>query len=408
MAGRQLRVAELVPEWPGQTHIWMWREAQELRRLGVDVSFVSTRAPGKADAARHEFVNDPLATTYYLWPTGTIESVICILGTAVRAPRRTLSALVAALCLPLEGRRRVVRAAGAFVLGCKLARHLRREKTRFLHVQSLANCAVIALVAHKITGIPYCVVINANLDWWGGAVAGKIRDASFIVTHARWIREELLKRFAWLEPSKVVLAPVGVNTVAWCPAPQIKQPGSRYKLISVGRLHPAKGHGIVIEAVEILRKRGIDVQLSIVGDGPDRANLAAMIEERGLQDHVLLMLTQSGSDVLRLLRESDAFVLASDAEPLGVVYMEAMAAGLPTIGTNAGGVGEVIADGRTGVLVPPRDPQAVAAAVQRLIDQPSFAAQLGVEGRAFIQTHFDSEMGARKLEAAMRGAIGGE
>jgi colanic acid/amylovoran biosynthesis glycosyltransferase len=333
MTGSQLRIAELVPEWPGQTHIWMWREAQELRRLGVDVSFISTRAPGEADAARHEFIHDPLATTFYLWPTRAIQSLICILGTAVRSPRRTVIALMSALRLPLEGKRRFVRAAGAFVLGCKLAKYLRKEKIRFLHVQSLANCAAIALVAHKLTGIPYCVVINANLDWWGGAVAEKIRDASFIVTHARWIREELLKRFSWIEPSRVVLAPVGVNTAAWCPAPQCKQPGPRYKLISVGRLHPAKGHRIVIEAVEILRNRGVDVQLSIVGDGPERANLAAMIEERGLQDHVLLMLTQSGGDVLRLLRESDAFVLASDAEPLGVVYMEAMAAGLPTIGT---------------------------------------------------------------------------
>ncbi|MCX5690845.1 MAG: glycosyltransferase family 4 protein [Planctomycetota bacterium] len=403
----EIRMTELVPEWPGQTHIWMWREATELRKLGVEISFTSTRPPCDADAAKHEFIHDPLATTSYLWPTRVTDSINCVLWAALHAPRSTVSALVRVLSLPLEGNRRLVRAAGAFLLGCKLAKQLSERKVRFLHVQSLANCAVIALVAHKLTGVPYCIVVNANLDWWGGAVAEKLRDASFVVTHAKWIREELLERFAWLKPEKVVLAPVGVDTAAWCPAPESKLTGARFKLLSVGRLHPSKGHSVVIEAVDILRSRGVDVHLSIVGDGPDRTLLASLILAKGLQDHVCLMLTQSGGSVLRLLQQSDAFVLASKAEPLGVVYMEAMAAGLPTIGTNAGGVTEIITDGKTGLLVAPDDPNAVAASVQRLIESPSLATQLGAAGRTFIQANFDSAMGAKKLESAIRRAVNG-
>jgi hypothetical protein len=95
--------------------------------------------------------------------------------------------------------------------------------------------------------------------------------------------------------------------------------------------------------------------------------------------------------------------LARHAAPLGVVYMEAMAAGVPTIGTRAGGVGEIITDGHDGLLVPPRDPAALAAAVERLIDEPEFAVTLGMNGRATIEERFDSRLGAATLYTRVMG-----
>jgi glycosyltransferase involved in cell wall biosynthesis len=107
---------------------------------------------------------------------------------------------------------------------------------------------------------------------------------------------------------------------------------------------------------------------------------------------------------MALLREADVFVLASRFEPLGVVYMEAMALGLPTIGTDAGGVGEIITDEQDGLLVPPEDDERLAEAVARLLDDPALRQRLGANARRTIVERFDSRIGAAKFYERLFGA----
>ncbi|MBK9118898.1 MAG: glycosyltransferase family 4 protein [Phycisphaerales bacterium] len=249
----------------------------------------------------------------------------------------------------------------------------------------------------------YSVVVNANLDWWGGAMAEKLGEAAFVVVHARWIGEDILRRYSRVSAGHLVYAPVGVETAKWTMTTVggVRH-DSTFRIVSVGRLHPSKGHDVLIRAVAELRAAGMSVELRIIGSGPAEHELCRVIGEHDLQEYVMLLGSRSEDDVMAELRNASAFALASHAEPLGVVYMEAMALGLPVVGTAAGGVGEIITPGETGLLVPPNDVSAMAEAIRMLCSDRALCERLGAAARASIVTHYDAAIGAQRLRNVLQ------
>jgi glycosyltransferase involved in cell wall biosynthesis len=168
-------------------------------------------------------------------------------------------------------------------------------------------------------------------------------------------------------------------------------------LIIVGRLALGKGHDYLLKAVKILVDGGTDVVLDIIGDGPLRESLEAQAGEQGLSKCVTFHGSLGESQIIEKMRDADIFVLSSLNEPLGVVCMEAMSMEVAIIGTNAGGVGEIITDDVTGVLVPPKDAEAIAAAILGLVQDSARREHLARAGRLSIIQNFDSRIGAATL-----------
>ncbi len=154
---------------------------------------------------------------------------------------------------------------------------------------------------------------------------------------------------------------------------------------TVARLKPVKRLDILLQAMTSLR----DVRAVIVGDGLERAQLKAMSEQLGLGDHVHF--TGRQDDVRSWLAAMDVFVLSSDWEGMPNAVLEAMAVGLPVVATAVGGTPEVVVDGETGLLVPPRDPAALAQAIERLLCDPSLRRRMGEAGRKRVESHFTIE-----------------
>jgi glycosyltransferase involved in cell wall biosynthesis len=146
-------------------------------------------------------------------------------------------------------------------------------------------------------------------------------------------------------------------------------------LAFVGRLAPQKDPLTLIDAVKRLFK-GI---LLVVGDGELRSQVESHITENHLEKRVKLL--GQRSDIPQILAASDIFVLSSRWEGLPYTIIEAMMAGLPVVATKVGGVPELVEDGITGFLVPPRDPEALAQALQKLIDDPELRKTMGQAGR---------------------------
>ncbi len=167
---------------------------------------------------------------------------------------------------------------------------------------------------------------------------------------------------------------------------------------TVGRLEERKGHEQLLLAVRTLAagRNGQRPQGLIVGDGPLREALAARSRALGVGDDVRF--TGTVSDVRPLLAAMDVFVLPSWAEGMSNALMEAMAAARPVVATAVGGNGEVVADGRTGVLIPAGDPAAIAAAVGGLLAEPERAARLGSAARAFVSDRFGVRARVAELE----------
>ncbi len=403
---RSLRIAYLIPEWPGQTHIWMWREICALRGLGATVIVYSTRPPQERDRARHAFAEQASKETRYLWPRSKWCFAADVASTCISHPLATGHAITELFKLPVEKKRGFRTAVPVGLLAAEMAAMMKRDKIDHVHVASVANCALIAMASKIIAGFPFSLTVNANVEWWGGAMKQKFASANIVVSIADWLCGAIIRVAPELSKGKILYAPVGVDTSVWKPVsrnwPSKDEP---LKIVSVGRLVLSKGHDTLIEAVSELRKQGHLTMLKILGAGPDRARLESLIQTLNLHDSVELTGSVSEDAVRDEIETSHVFALASHAEPLGVVYMEAMATGIPAIGTNAGGVGEIIVNGVTGFLIPPKDPNALAEKIAYIHEHPDDALRIGMAGRASIEQKFDSRKCAKLLYDAILKSI---
>jgi len=394
-----VKVGYLIPEFPGQTHIWMWREISHLREWNVPIIIFSTRRPSAQSRARHAFAKAAERETTYLWPRAAATVIASVLWVIARHPLGVLKAAWLGLTLPVDRRPAARTVFPLLAPACILARACAKRQITRLHSHTCSNSAILCMMVKRILGLPFSMTLNANIEWWGGAMGQKFADADFTIAITQWLLEQIHRDYPNLAPSQSLLGRIGVDTRRWRPdasAPHASSDGT-IRLITVGRLHLSKGHDVLLRAVRLLADRGHDVSLRIAGAGPEADNLQRLATELGLADRVHFLGSLSEDQIIVELKTADVFVLASHAEPLGVVYMEAMAMGVPTIGTNAGGVGEIITNGVDGILVAPNDPAALADSVAALMSDQARRRQLGEAGRAKIVRCFDSRFGAATL-----------
>lgn len=165
---------------------------------------------------------------------------------------------------------------------------------------------------------------------------------------------------------------------------------------TVAILRGKKGHSEILDAVPAVLQRFPGAHFVFAGDGPKLKNLTERIAAEGLGERVHLLGLRR--DVTNVLASLDVFVLPTHQEALGTAFIEAGAMGLPVVATNIDGVPEVVQDGRTGLLVPVRDSQAIAAAICRLLGDAIFRQGMGSNGAEFVRRKFSREAMAYGME----------
>lgn len=168
-------------------------------------------------------------------------------------------------------------------------------------------------------------------------------------------------------------------------------------LLHVGRFAPQKNHMLLIEAFELAIKVHPRMQLWLIGEGLLRPAVERFVKEKSLTDMVSFI--GAVPNVKDFLIDCDIFVLSSDWEGFGIVIAEAMAAGKPAIATAVDGVPELVEDGVTGILVPPRDPQALAQGILRLAKDPELCQRMGEAAQERALERFDIVRAAREYES---------
>ena len=183
-----------------------------------------------------------------------------------------------------------------------------------------------------------------------------------------------------------------------------RRKGGGFRVVSCGWLKEYKGFHILLEAVARLVDRGIDVRLDIAGDGPQRSYLERRAAELGIDGRVTLHGYLRHEQLRRLYRDADVFALPSVVmgrygrqDVIPNVLAEAMAAGLPVIGSAIGGVPELVEDGTDGFLVPQRDVGALADALERIYREPDLAGRLATAARAKVERIWDRERNLEQL-----------
>lgn len=281
---------------------------------------------------------------------------------------------------------------------CRFARFLRKQHFDIVHSHDLWS-NLMGIPAARMARVP--VVISSqrdlgHLDWYTprrrGVIARLHRMASAVVANAGAVQEFLVREL------KVPAQHIRVvrNGVEWerFAGPRLDRshvlPAARSEdmlITLVANMHgTTKGHAVLIEAAPEICARHSEARFVLVGDGEERRNLEARVSAAGLDGRFFFL--GRSSDVADVLGISDIFVLPSEAEGMPNAVLEAMAANLPVVTTAVGGVLEIIDDGRSGLLVPPRDSAALGAAILRLLDDPEFASRLARSGAAHVRAEF--------------------
>lgn len=287
-----------------------------------------------------------------------------------------------------------------FVHGLSLAHYARRWGAEHIHAYWATMAATSAMVASEVTGIPWSFTAHRQDLVRPNALAAKVESSSFV----RFISDDGLKlaaaetgEEAALEDKAVVLR-LGVDLGAASP-PELPPLTAPLRLICAASLTTRKGHRFLLDAVARLRAAGRPVHLSLAGDGAHREDVEALVGDLGLSAEVEVLGAVEHTELLGLYAAGrfDAAVLASLHEGIPVALIEAMAHGLPVVGTDVGGVGELLGGG-AGLLVPAKDPAALAAALERLAADAPLRARLGETGRRRVETGYDARRTARRLE----------
>jgi glycosyltransferase involved in cell wall biosynthesis len=228
---------------------------------------------------------------------------------------------------------------------------------------------------------------NLATRWLYGIAAGHI------VTTGEALRRQVMEE-ARLPADRVSSVPTGIDLQTFQPGDAsaarklLGLPEDRFVVGIVATLRSWKGHRFLVEALASLKDEGM--LLVIVGDGPGRANLTEQVRSSGLTGQVVMAGQQS--NVSDWLRAFDAFVLPSYAnEGVPQALMQAMACGLPVITTPVGAIGEIVSDGETGLMVPPRDVSALASALTKLRDDPQLRQTLAERGLQQARSRFSSK-----------------
>jgi glycosyltransferase involved in cell wall biosynthesis len=293
----------------------------------------------------------------------------------------------------------------------RFARHLRSRRIQIVHTYGF-YAHVFAIPAARLAGTPAIIAsIRDSGDLWTRAQLRVQRGACLlahrVLTNADAVKQRLVADGYRAAKIDVIRSGVTPST------DDRRPPGSTLRdelglaadtplVAMVSRLNRArgidfKGVGDFLAAAALVAKRRPDVRFVILGDGPCRAEFECDARQRGLADRVVFAGLRM--DVQRLLAEVTLSVLPSLSEGLPNALLESMAAGVPTVATNVGGNPEVVADGVTGLLVPPRDGEALAAAMCVLLERPELARRFGEAARQRASACFSIERMVHETEA---------
>lgn len=359
-----LKIAYFVNQYPAVSHSFIRREILALERQGFEVQRLALRGwdgplPDPEDERERE-------RTRYVLREGVWGLAPAVVRMLVRAPTRFLAALRLAARMAGDSDRPLPYHLVFLAEACRLVLWLNAFGARRLHAHFGTNSAEVAMLAHVLGGPPFSFTVHGPDEFLRPmGLDEKIRRSSFAVAISDFGRSQLLMRLRHQDWSKVKVVHCGLERSFYdiSPAPIPATP----RLICVGRLSAAKGQHLLVEAAARLASKGVEFELILAGDGPQRSELEALIARHGLGSRVHITGWISSAQVREQILASRALVSASFAEGLPVVIMEAMALRRPVLATYVAGIPELVKPGENGWLVPAGSVDGLAEVMQECL-----------------------------------------
>ena len=312
-----------------------------------------------------------------------------------------------------------------------IGRTTARDATDVVHLGNIRPCGYAVALASRLSSFPYLVYVyggdllreqektarSAVKRWSARDIFGR---AAGIVAISRWsadLATDVMARVGVRRPPPVAAIDLGTDPVQFSPSRDTRSLRSRLALgdapvaLTVARLVPHKGQDVALRAVAALSSAQPTLRYLVVGSGGDLPRLRALAESLGIAERVTFAGPLSDGEVAEAYATADVYLGLSrlqdgiNVEGFGLSFVEAGASGTPSVAGDSGGVRSAVRDGETGFVVAPGDPAAAAAALGRLLDDPSLRRRMGEAGRVAVESHYNWDRVARETRDFTRASL---
>ena len=395
-----MKVAYLINQYPAVSHSFIRREIKALEEQKIQVSRFSIRSPAEL-VDRADLLE--LEKTRFVLGVGVVGLLLALLRTFITRPKRFLDATLLAIKIGWYKDRGILIHLAYLAEACVLLSWVKDADIDHIHAHFAFNPTAVAMLCRVLGGPPYSFTVHGPESIDRAVILSleeKIKRASFVVAISDYCRSQLYRWCDRTHWSKIHIVHCGLDKPFFerevTPVPETSQ------LVCVGRLNEQKGHLILLEAAHKLALQRVNFKLVLVGDGELRSQIEDLITQYNLQEHITITGWADSDRVRQHLLESRAMLLASFAEGLPVVIMEALALGRPVVSTYIAGIPELV-EPDCGWLVPSGSVEELTQAMRRVLESPvDKLTQMGKVGAEKVALQHDVAIEACKLAALFR------
>jgi colanic acid/amylovoran biosynthesis glycosyltransferase len=394
-----MNIAYFVNQYPKTSHSFIRREIIALEAANVSIHRFAIRSIAAEIVDKADKLE--ASKTQYVLQKGVFGLLGSTITVALTKPGRFFKALKLAYTVSRPCDRGLIYHLIYLAEASTLLRWFANANISHVHTHFGTNSATVAMLCRELGGPPYSMTVHGPEEFdkpQALSLTQKIERAAFVIAVCSFGRSQLYRWCSYQQWSKIHVVHCGVDAMF------LKQPytplPAHPQFVCVGRLSEQKGHLLLIEAAGQLAAEGHKFKLVLVGDGPLRNRIEAMIYQFQLENHVEITGWATNEQVQQQILAAQVMVVPSFAEGLPVVIMESLALCRPVLSTYIAGIPELVQPGKSGWLVPSGSVDALKEAMQVAMQTPlDQLEEMGKTGAQLVAQNHNAEIEAKKLAA---------
>lgn len=396
------KIAYLTSQYPAPSHTFIRREIAQLRKVGLDITTYSIRNPVSGLDSPPDI--EAQQETFYVLGQGVGAYILAHGSALISSPIRYLKTLRKAVRHRVPGGKALLWSLFHFAESIALAARLKSDGVVHLHNHFANSAANVGMLAADFNQIGWSLTLHgiSETDYPAGLLLGEKVAAAKFVACVSWFGRAQAMRISGPEhwdKFHTVRCGIDLNDLPAAKTAMLAAgaSGAPKQIICVARLSSEKGLPGLLKAFASLRRKGHDIELSLLGDGPEQALIEGECKRSGIASFVKLLGRRSEADTLSAIADSDLLVLPSFMEGLPVVLMEAMALEVPVVASRIAGVPELIEHGVSGLLFHPADWEGLEQALSNSLSNDAKTKAMALAAKQTIKREFDIEVAVSPL-----------
>ncbi len=390
------KIAFIFSQFPCYDETFILREMNQLQAAGLAFDIYSLKSP--KDKIVHDEAKELADRAHYLpfFSPGLLKDDLFFL---FHHPLRYLVTFFGVLLRNLKSPNFFLKTCVLWYKAVGFARLAREQGITHVHGQWATYPATVAFIISKLNNIPFSFTAHAHDIYLDTTMlAFKLRQAKFVTTCTVTNKTFLEDIAGHSFKNKIIANYHGVELERFA-GEKIIHPV--FTILSIGTLVDRKGFEFVVQACDILKRRGLDFKCIIAGGGPEESKLKRLVSDLHLEDTIEMMGRVTQAQIISLYKKADIFALTVKTKKhFGIpnVFIEALAARVAPISTRLESIHELIQDGVTGFIVPDEDAQAAAGAIEKLYRDPALRLVMAENGYRVVKEKFDAAKNAQRLK----------